>query len=98
MSVLALPIQLRTCLQYKYTHLMERVRSLRMMSRFLLLHSLILIPLFIAAATGNTSAITTDQDALLALKAHITHDPTNFLAKNWNTSTPVRNWPDRCRL
>ena len=152
MSVLALPNQLRTRLQYKYSHLMEWVHSLRMMSRFLWLHSLILIPLFIAAATANisstitdrdallalkahithdptnflaknwntstpvcnwtgvacdvhspaatdnTSAITTDQDALLALKAHITHDPTNFLAKNWNTSTPVRNWPDRCRL
>ncbi|GAY42605.1 hypothetical protein CUMW_068210 [Citrus unshiu] len=71
---------------------MERVRSLSMTSRFLLLHCLFLISLFIAAATANTSSITTDQDALLALKAHITHDPTNFLAKNWNTSTPVCNW------
>ncbi|KDO39416.1 hypothetical protein CISIN_1g0020212mg, partial [Citrus sinensis] len=62
------------------------------MSRFLLLHCLILISLFIAAATANTSSTITDQDALLALKAHITHDPTNFLAKNWNTSTPVCNW------
>ncbi|GAY66431.1 hypothetical protein CUMW_248700, partial [Citrus unshiu] len=42
--------------------------------------------------TANTITITIDQDALLALKAHITHDPTNFLAKNWNTSTPVCNW------
>ncbi|GAY66412.1 hypothetical protein CUMW_248560, partial [Citrus unshiu] len=65
---------------------------LRMMSRFLLLHCLILISLFIAAATANTSSTITDRDALLALKAHITHDPTNFLAKNWNTSTPVCNW------
>ncbi|KAH9667909.1 protein kinase domain-containing protein [Citrus sinensis] len=71
---------------------MERVHSLRMMSRFLLLHCLILISLFIAAATANTSSTITDRDALLALKAHITHDPTNFLAKNWNTSTPVCNW------
>ncbi|KAH9716489.1 protein kinase domain-containing protein [Citrus sinensis] len=62
------------------------------MSRFLFLHCLILISLLTAAATANTSSITTDQDALLALKAHITHDPTNFLAKNWNTSTPVCNW------
>ncbi|KAH9714618.1 protein kinase domain-containing protein [Citrus sinensis] len=62
------------------------------MSRFLLLRCLILISLFIAAATANTSTITTDRDALLALKAHITHDPTNFFAKNWNTSTPVCNW------
>ncbi|GAY68700.1 hypothetical protein CUMW_266180 [Citrus unshiu] len=71
---------------------MERVHSLSMMSRFILLHCLILISLLTAAATANTSSITTDQDALLALKAHITHDPTNFLAKNWNTSTPVCNW------
>ncbi|KAK9232087.1 hypothetical protein WN943_022330 [Citrus x changshan-huyou] len=71
---------------------MERVHSLMMMSRFLLLHSLILISLFIAAATANTSSTITDRDALLALKARITHDPTNFLAKNWNTSTHVCNW------
>ncbi|XP_052300460.1 LRR receptor-like serine/threonine-protein kinase GSO2 isoform X2 [Citrus sinensis] len=71
---------------------MERVHSLRMMSRFLLLHCLILISLFIAAAAANTSSTITDRDGLLALKAHITHDPTNFLAKNWNTSTPVCNW------
>ncbi|KAH9714616.1 protein kinase domain-containing protein [Citrus sinensis] len=62
------------------------------MSRFLLLHCLILISLFIAAATANTSSTITDRDALLALKARITHDPTNFLAQNWNTSTPVCNW------
>ena len=71
---------------------MERVHSFRMMSRFLLLHCLILISLFIAAATANTSSTITDRDALLALKARITHDPTNFLAKNWNTSTHVCNW------
>ncbi|GAY63065.1 hypothetical protein CUMW_222610 [Citrus unshiu] len=71
---------------------MERVHSLSMISRFLLLHCLVLIFLFIAAATANTSTITTDQDALLALKAHISHDPTNFLAKNWNKSTPICNW------
>ncbi|GAY67779.1 hypothetical protein CUMW_259180 [Citrus unshiu] len=63
-----------------------------MMSRFLLLHCLILISLFIAASTANSSSTITDRDALLALKARITHDPTNFLAKNWNTSTPVCNW------
>ena len=36
--------------------------------------------------------ITTDQSALLALKAHITHDPQNILASNWSTSTSVCNW------
>ncbi|KAH9714615.1 protein kinase domain-containing protein [Citrus sinensis] len=71
---------------------MERLHSLSIMSRFLLLHCLILISLFIAAATANTSSTITDRDALLALKARITHDPTNFLAQNWNTSTPVCNW------
>uniref|UniRef100_A0A7N2L5X7 Leucine-rich repeat-containing N-terminal plant-type domain-containing protein n=1 Tax=Quercus lobata TaxID=97700 RepID=A0A7N2L5X7_QUELO len=36
--------------------------------------------------------ITTDQSALLALKAHITDDPYKFLATNWSTSTSVCNW------
>lgn len=38
--------------------------------------------------------ISTDQSALLALKAHITRDPNNVLAKNWSSSstTPVCNW------
>ena len=71
---------------------MESVHSLNIMSRFLLLHCLILISLFIAAATANRSTITTDRDALLAMKAHITHDPTNFFAKNWNTSISFCNW------
>ncbi|KAK9229916.1 hypothetical protein WN944_022882 [Citrus x changshan-huyou] len=44
------------------------------------------------SCNSNTSSITTDQDALLALKAHMSHDPTNVFAKNWNTSTPVCNW------
>ncbi|KAL5560643.1 hypothetical protein UlMin_036854 [Ulmus minor] len=36
--------------------------------------------------------ITTDQSALLALKASITDDPQNILASNWSTSNPVCNW------
>ncbi|GAY68466.1 hypothetical protein CUMW_264350 [Citrus unshiu] len=62
------------------------------MSRFLLVHYLILISLLIASATANISTITPDRDALLAMKAHITHDPTNFFAKNWNTSISFCNW------
>ncbi|KAJ4718182.1 Receptor-like protein kinase [Melia azedarach] len=52
------------------------------------LHCLI-HPFIIAAATHS---IITDKEALLSLKAHVTHDPTNFLAKYWNTSTTVCNW------
>ncbi|KAJ4718846.1 Receptor-like protein kinase [Melia azedarach] len=51
---------------------------------FFLIHS------FIIAAAANS--ITTDKDALLALKTHINHDPTHFLAKYWNASTSVCNW------
>ncbi|KAJ4718181.1 Receptor-like protein kinase [Melia azedarach] len=50
-----------------------------------------LIHPFITAAAANN--FTTDKDALLALKAHITNDPTNFLAKYWTTSISVCNWP-----
>lgn len=82
-SVLALlPIEAHT---YSNLHI-----SLNRMIRFLFINCLILI-FVIVAASANTS-ITTDQDALLALKAHITHGPTNFFAKNWNTSNPVCNW------
>ncbi|KAL5772184.1 hypothetical protein ACOSQ2_012108 [Xanthoceras sorbifolium] len=66
--------------------LMERNRSLGIVIVFSV-HCL--IPSFVMAAVTN---ITTDQHALLALKAHITHDPTNSLAKNWSTSTSVCNW------
>ncbi|KAH9716281.1 protein kinase domain-containing protein [Citrus sinensis] len=69
--------------------LMERMSSARMMNRFLLLHYLILSFMI---ASANTTSITTDQQALLSLKGHVTHDPANFLARNWNTSSPVCNW------
>ncbi|GAY33644.1 hypothetical protein CUMW_275900 [Citrus unshiu] len=68
---------------------MERMSSARMMNRFLLLHYLILSFMI---ASANTTSITTDQQALLSLKGHVTHDPANFLARNWNTSSPVCNW------
>ncbi|KAL5839315.1 hypothetical protein ACOSQ4_011923 [Xanthoceras sorbifolium] len=53
-----------------------------------LVQSLMLSFVMAAAATN----ITTDQHALLALKDHITHDPTNILAKNWSTSTSICTW------
>ncbi|XP_004295580.1 PREDICTED: probable LRR receptor-like serine/threonine-protein kinase At3g47570-like [Fragaria vesca subsp. vesca] len=42
-----------------------------------------------AAAQTN---ISTDQSALLALKAHITSDPHNLIFTNWSTTTSVCNW------
>ncbi|KAH9685304.1 protein kinase domain-containing protein [Citrus sinensis] len=68
---------------------MERIPSARMMIRFLLLHCLILSFMI---ASANTTSITTDQQALLVLKAHFTDDPTNFLAKNCNTSSSFCYW------
>ncbi|XP_024043443.1 receptor kinase-like protein Xa21 [Citrus clementina] len=53
-----------------------------------LVHCL-LLSLAIAAAASN---ITTDQQSLLALKAHISYDPTNLFAKNWTSSTSVCSW------
>uniref|UniRef100_A0A2N9FIW3 Leucine-rich repeat-containing N-terminal plant-type domain-containing protein n=1 Tax=Fagus sylvatica TaxID=28930 RepID=A0A2N9FIW3_FAGSY len=46
----------------------------------------------LAVAVVRSNNITTDQSALLALKAHITDDPYNFLTSNWSTSTSVCNW------
>ncbi|ESR49576.1 hypothetical protein CICLE_v10030526mg [Citrus x clementina] len=89
MSVLALSIQLSTHLQSKYSSLMEKIPSARMMIRFLLFHCLILSFMI---ASANTTSITTDQQALLSLKGHVTEDPANFLARNWNTSSSVCNW------
>ncbi|XP_065850973.1 putative receptor-like protein kinase At3g47110 isoform X3 [Euphorbia lathyris] len=39
-----------------------------------------------------TSNIRTDEDALLALKAHITDDPQHLLASNWSKDTSVCDW------
>ena len=37
--------------------------------------------------------LTTDQSALLALKAHITSDPNSqFLLNNWSVASPVCDW------
>ncbi|KAL5560744.1 hypothetical protein UlMin_036955 [Ulmus minor] len=59
---------------------------------------LFLFPVFLLSFIHTISPslaitnITTDQSALLALKAQITHDPQNILSTNWSTSTPVCNW------
>ncbi|PRQ56418.1 putative protein kinase RLK-Pelle-LRR-XII-1 family [Rosa chinensis] len=45
--------------------------------------------LTMAAAQTN---ISTDQSALLALKAHISSDPHNLILTNWSTTIPICNW------
>ncbi|KAL6282484.1 hypothetical protein ACE6H2_013413 [Prunus campanulata] len=67
-------------------------------SRFLLSITLLLVHcgcIYVAKSTLGTGAaqtnITTDQGALLALKAHITSDPQNILV-NWSATTSVCNW------
>ena len=66
---------------------MERNLSLSMIT-VSLTHCLLLC-LVVAAASNN---ITTDQQALLALKDHITYDPTNLFAHNWTSNTSVCTW------
>lgn len=53
--------------------------------------TLLLVHCFLAAAALRSS-IGTDQSALLALKAHITGDPENILARNWSATISVCNW------
>ncbi|KAF5472284.1 hypothetical protein F2P56_009017 [Juglans regia] len=45
-----------------------------------------------SVALAATPNITTDQSALLTLKAHISFDSQNHLTKNWSTNTSVCNW------
>ncbi|KAL5772195.1 hypothetical protein ACOSQ2_012119 [Xanthoceras sorbifolium] len=65
---------------------MERYRS-HILIILLFAHGLMLS--LVNAAVTN---ITTDQNALLVLKARVTHDPYNVLANNWSTTTSVCNW------
>ena len=69
---------------------MERNLSLSMITvslTYCLLHCLVA-----AAAAAASNNITTDQQALLALKDHITYDPTNLFAHNWTSNTSVCTW------
>ncbi|TXG53557.1 hypothetical protein EZV62_018813 [Acer yangbiense] len=65
---------------------METNQSLRLFIVCFLLHSLT------SSSSLSTKNITTDKNALLALKTRITHDSATLLAKNWSTSTSVCNW------
>ncbi|KAL5856341.1 hypothetical protein ACOSQ3_003799 [Xanthoceras sorbifolium] len=65
---------------------METNQSFSVVLLFFLLH-------FITSCTSlSTKNIVTDGEALLVLKARITHDPNNLLASNWSTSSSVCNW------
>ncbi|KAL5856323.1 hypothetical protein ACOSQ3_003781 [Xanthoceras sorbifolium] len=66
---------------------METNRSLCFIIVFFLLHCCIL-----SCSSLSTKNIVTDGEALLVLKARITHDPNNLLANNWSTSSSVCNW------
>ena len=65
---------------------MAKNQTLRLFIVFFLLHSLNY------SSSLSTKNITTDENALLSLKARITHDPHTLLAKNWSMSTSVCNW------
>ena len=63
-----------------------------LMMRFFLFRVFLLSFIHTISPSLAITNITTDQSALLALKAHITHDPQNLLATNWSTSTSVCIW------
>ncbi|XVF78254.1 hypothetical protein PTKIN_Ptkin14bG0116100 [Pterospermum kingtungense] len=53
----------------------------------------VLLPNCMVALSVKTKTnISTDQLALLALKAHVISDPANVWATNWSTATSVCNW------
>jgi LRR receptor-like serine/threonine-protein kinase FLS2 len=55
--------------------------------------ALLMLQCYVASLdVANVPNISSDQLALLALKASITYDPHNVLTNNWSTSTSVCNW------
>ncbi|XP_059668957.1 probable LRR receptor-like serine/threonine-protein kinase At3g47570 [Cornus florida] len=53
---------------------------------------LLLITCSFVACLAMSSTSFTDEEALLAFKAHITFDPSNVLATNWSQGTSFCNW------
>jgi LRR receptor-like serine/threonine-protein kinase FLS2 len=67
---------------------MERIRLI-----FSLFVALLTVQFHLASLVVATSRnTTTDQYALLALKAQISYDPHSVLTHNWSTNTSVCNW------
>ncbi|XP_042944259.1 putative receptor-like protein kinase At3g47110 isoform X1 [Carya illinoinensis] len=59
---------------------------------FLILCFLALLLMSSLSTDAKILNITTDQSALLALKAHISYDPHHILTTNWSSNTSVCNW------
>ncbi|XP_042945876.1 putative receptor-like protein kinase At3g47110 [Carya illinoinensis] len=59
---------------------------------FLILLFLALLLVSSLSTDAKIFNITTDQSALLTLKAHISYDPHHILTTNWSSSTSVCNW------
>ncbi|KAG2684926.1 hypothetical protein I3760_10G099000 [Carya illinoinensis] len=59
---------------------------------FLIFRFLALLLMSRLSTDAKIFNITTDQSALLALKAHISYDPHHILTTNWSSSTSVCNW------
>ncbi|KAJ4841198.1 hypothetical protein Tsubulata_027268 [Turnera subulata] len=62
--------------------------------RFTCLFFVSMLSMFLAkkCISISTRNNITDQEALLALKAAITYDPENILARNWSTNASFCNW------
>ncbi|KDO42039.1 hypothetical protein CISIN_1g001988mg [Citrus sinensis] len=63
---------------------MEMIKVITVRS---VIHCLLCLVITVAA-----SNISTDQQALLALKDHITYDPTNLLGTNWTSNASICSW------
>ncbi|XP_008371720.2 receptor kinase-like protein Xa21 isoform X2 [Malus domestica] len=72
---------------------MARTRSLLSLTLLLALSCCMYMPNSLIGTVAAQTNISTDQAALLALKAHITSDPQNILTTNWSTSNSnICNW------
>lgn len=70
---------------------MERIRQILLRTVLLVLQYYCCTSNLTMAAAAQTN-VSTDQSALLALKAHVTGDPQNKILTNWSTNTPVCDW------